>query len=157
MKRPRPQPAQDAPEGTVWFGGPIGWFSISLVIRAADLVPEDITRLLLVEPTQTRRKGRPLSERSGAAIAKFSSSKVQLTPQDTDEWDVAEAIRLLIARFPTAPDVWKQLPADAKVLLSLGLHLETANRGFSLAPDILQFAADRNIEIEFDIYDRTMT
>jgi hypothetical protein len=156
MKRPRPQLAKDAPEGTVWFGGPIRWFSISLIIRADDLVPEDITRLLLVEPTRTRVEGRPLSERAGAPIAKFGSWQITLTSQETDEWDVAEAIRLLIGRFSKASGAWKQLPADAELCLSIGLHLETANQGFSLPSDILQFAADRNIEVEFDIYDRAM-
>src|SRR5262245_28206977 len=109
MRLPRPQPPKDAPEGTVWFGGPIGWFSISLILRADDLVPQDITRLLLVEPTRTRSKGRPLSERVGAAISTFSSWQVKLTSQETDEWDVSEAIWLLIDRFPKASGVWKQL------------------------------------------------
>jgi len=36
--------------------------------------------------------------------------------------------------------------------LSLGLHLETRNQGFSIPADILKFAADRNIELDFDIY-----
>jgi hypothetical protein len=157
MKRPRPQPSKDAPEDTVWFGGPIGWFSISLVIRADNLVPEDITRLLLVEPTRTQVKGQLLSQTPGAVISRFSSWQVELTSQETDEWDVSEAVRLLIARFPSTPDVWRQFPAGAGVCLSIGLHLETANQGFSLAPDILRFAADRNIEIQFDIYDRTLT
>lgn len=156
MKRPRPQPAKDAPEGTVWIGGPVSWFSISLIIRADDLVPEDITGLLLVEPTQTRVKGRPLFERAGAAIAKFGSWEIALTSEETDEWDVSEAIRLLIGRFSKTSGAWKQLPADAELRLRIGLHLETANQGFSLPPDILRFAADRNIEVEFDIYDRTM-
>lgn len=156
MKRPRPQRPKDAPEGTVWFGGPIGWFSISLIIRADDLDLESVTRLLLVEPTSTRVKGQPLSERPEAPIAKFSSWAVKLTSQETDEWDVSEAIRLLINRFPTTPGVWRQVLAAADARLSIGLQLETANQGFSLPSDILQFAADRNIEVDFDIYDRTM-
>ena len=36
--------------------------------------------------------------------------------------------------------------------LNIGLHLETSNQGFSLPVDLLQFAADRNIDIDFDIY-----
>jgi hypothetical protein len=156
MKQPRPQPPNDPPEGTLWFGGPIRWFSISLIIRADDLVPEDITRLLLVEPTRTQAKGLPISERAGASIAKFGSWAVSLTPQETDEWDVSEAIRLLFNRFTRAPDAWKLLPAGVEVRLSIGLHLETANRGFSLSSDVLHLIADRNIDIGFDIYDCTM-
>jgi hypothetical protein len=152
MKRPFPQPPKDAPPGTIWFGGPISWFSISLIVRANDLLPEDVTRLLLVEPTHSQVKGLPVSARTGAPIAKFGSWTVNLTPAETDEWDVTEAVRLLIGRFPQEPAVWKLLPAGAKVCLSFGLHLESGNQGFSLPVDILQFAADRNIDLDFDVY-----
>ena len=152
MKRPRPQPLEGAPPDTVWFRGPISWFSISLIVRADDLVPEDITRLFLVEPTRLQVKGLPVSERAGAPIARFGFWTVSLTSQETDEWDVSEAIRLLISRFPKESGVWKLLPAGAEVRLSIGLHLETTNQGFSLPSDVLQFAADRNINIDFNIY-----
>lgn len=156
MKRPYPRRPIDAPDGTEWVGGPIGWFSISLVVRGDDLAPEDVTRLLLIEPSHTRTRGLSLSERDGAPVAKFGSWIVKLTSDETDEWDVSDAIRLLINRFPKASSVWKHLPVRSEVRLRIGLHLRTKNQGFSLPPDILQFAADRDIEIEFDIYDRTM-
>ncbi|HET6234228.1 MAG TPA: DUF4279 domain-containing protein [Acetobacteraceae bacterium] len=57
MKKPNPQPPSDAPPGTVWFGGPIPWFSISLSITADDLDPGEVTRLLGVEPDEARRRG----------------------------------------------------------------------------------------------------
>ncbi|MBR0773456.1 DUF4279 domain-containing protein [Bradyrhizobium diazoefficiens] len=152
MKRPFPKPAADAPPGTVWFGGPISWFSISLIIRADDLVPDDVTRLLLVEPTSSQTKGLPTLHTVRPGIAKFGSWKVQLRSEETDEWDVTEAVRTLIARFPQAPSVWKQLPEGARVRLSFGLSLESRNQGFSVPADILQFAADRNIDLDFDVY-----
>jgi hypothetical protein len=152
LEKARPQLPRNAPEGTVWFGGPIGWFSIALTVRATDLLPDEITRLLLVEPTRTQVKGVPLAQRAGARVATFGSWTVALTPRETDEWDVSEAIRLLIGRFPKEIARWRRLPPGAKVRLSLGLALATANQGFSLPADILRFAADRDIEIEFDIY-----
>lgn len=152
MKRPRPQPPKDAPPDTVWFGGAISWFSISLTVRADDLRPEDVTRHLAVEPTHSQVKGLPRSARADATTATFGSWTVRLTSEETDEWDVTEAVRTLIARFPQAPAVWEQLPAGAQVRLSFGLHLETRNQGFSIPADILKFAADRNIELDFDIY-----
>jgi hypothetical protein len=158
MKQPLPKPPEDAPPGTMWFGGPISWFSVSLTIRADNLVPDDVTRLLLVKPTHSQVKGSPLSTRTGAAIAKFGSWTAKLVSTETDEWDVTEAVRTLIARFPQAPAVWKLLPAGVQIRLSFGLHLETRNQGFSIPADILQFAADRNIDLDFDIYsERTAT
>jgi Domain of unknown function (DUF4279) len=152
MKQPFPKPPDGAPLGTIWFGGPISWFSVSLTIRADNLVPDDVTRLLSVQPTHSQIKGSPLSARAGATIAKFGSWTVKLASTEIDEWDVTEAVRTLVARFPQMPGVWKLLPPGAQTRLSLGLHLETRNQGFSIPADILQFAADRNIDIDFDIY-----
>jgi uncharacterized protein DUF4279 len=152
MKQPFPKSPKDAPPGTAWFGGPISWFSISLTIRSDNLVPEDVTRLLLVQPTHSQTAGSPRSTRIGAPIAKFGSWTVKLTSSETDEWDVTEAARVLISRFTQESAVWKLLPSDAAVRLSFGLHLETSNQGFSLPADILRFAADRNIDLDFDIY-----
>src|SRR5437773_10183713 len=100
MKRPHPEVPRNAPEGTVWFGGPIGWFSIALIVRATDLVPDEITRLLLVTPTRTQVKGVPVTQKAGARAATIGSWTVALTPHETDEWDVSEALRLLVGRFP---------------------------------------------------------
>jgi hypothetical protein len=152
MKRPRPHPPTDAPEGTVWFGGPIRWFSIALTVRADDLAPDEITRLLLVEPTRTQARGLPVTPRAGARVATFGSWTIELKPEETDEWDVSEALRLLINRFPKDANVWRRLPPGAEARLRIGLDLETRNQGFSLNGDVLRFAADRNIEIGFDIY-----
>lgn len=65
MKRPKPQPASDAPEGTVWFGGPIGWFSISFHITGDDLDPAAISNILGVEPDSSHKKGVPLLRNDG--------------------------------------------------------------------------------------------
>jgi hypothetical protein len=152
VKRPRPHPPTNAPEGTVWFGGPIRWFSIALTVRADDLAPDDVTRLFLVKPTRTQVRGLPVAPRAGARVATFGSWTIELTPQETDEWDVSEAVRLLISLFPGEANVWQRLPPAAEVRLRIGLDLETRNQGFSLHADVLRFAADRNIDIGFDIY-----
>jgi hypothetical protein len=60
VKRPTPQPPQNAPAGTKWYGGPIGWFEISLSISAEDLDPAPITKLFGVEPDRAHRIGVPL-------------------------------------------------------------------------------------------------
>ena len=83
MKRPRPKLQRNAPEGTVWFGGPIGWFSIALIVLATDLVPDEITRLLLVTPTRTQVKGVPVTQKAGARAATIGSWTVALTPHAT--------------------------------------------------------------------------
>jgi hypothetical protein len=140
MKRPRPQLPEDAPAGTVWFGGPIPWFSIAIEITGDDLEVEKITSLLGVSPTQQQKRER---------LGRWS---LQLRPGETDEWDVAEAAKLLIAKVPADQALWKSISSRAKVRLSVGLSLETYNQGLSIDPALSRLLADREMQLDFDIY-----
>jgi hypothetical protein len=155
VKRPYPQKPSGASDGTIWFGGPIRWFSISLIITGDDLNPDQVTQRFGVLPTHAHKKGVPIIRADGTVqrIPKTGTWAFQLTPTDTDEWDVDEAAKLLISQFPTDPRVWATLPVDAKMRLSFGLDIEDANnRGFSLSSDILRFVGDRNVRLDFDLY-----
>ena len=155
MKRPYPQKPSDAPDGTIWFGGPIRWFSISLIITGDDLSPDQVTQLFGVLPTRAHKKDVPIIRADGTVqrIPKIGTWEFQLTPTDTDEWDVDEAAKLLISQFPDDLRLWATLPVDAERKLSFGLDIEDANnRGFSLSPDILRFVGDHNVRLDFDIY-----
>jgi hypothetical protein len=155
MKRPYPQKPSGAPDGTIWFGGPIKWFSISLIITGDDLNPDQVTQLFGMLPTRAHKKDAPIIRADGTVqrIPKIGTWVFQLTPTDTDEWDVEEAAKLLISQFPADPRVWATLPVDVKMRLSFGLDIEDANnRGFSLSSDILRFVGDRNVRLDFDLY-----
>jgi hypothetical protein len=154
MKRPPPQIPKDAPAGTFWFGGPIGWFSISLRITADDLNPNFVTDLFGVVPDLAQTKNEPLLWPDGTVkrIPKFGAWKIELTPQQTDEWDIEEVARLLLARLPTEIKIWRSIPTLAKVRLSFGISLESLNQGFSLNPDFCRYVADRKIGLDFDVY-----
>ncbi len=154
MKQPPPQIPNDAPAGTVWFGGPIGWFRISLRITADDLNPNFITGLFGVAPDHAQAKDEPLFRPDGAVkrIPKFGAWQIELTPKQTDEWDIEEAARLLLDRLPSDIEVWRSIPASAKVRLSFGISLESLNQGFALNPDFCGYVADRNIGLDFDVY-----
>jgi hypothetical protein len=115
------------------------------------------TSLVFCLSSQLIHKSKACRVQRGQAhpVAKYGSWTVSLTSAETDEWDVTEAVRLL-SRFPQGAGAWKLLSTGAKVCLNFGLHLETTNQGFSLPADILQFAADRDIDIDFDIYTERM-
>jgi hypothetical protein len=155
MKRPAPKPPTDAPAGTIWFGGPTGWFSISLIIRGDDLVPENITRLFGTPPSEAYQKGVPIYRNDGTLkrVPKFGAWIISIKREDVDEWDINEATKLLIGRLPKELSVWHKLPMGAHTRLSFGIELTTANQGFDLEPETLRFAAERNIRLDFDIYD----
>src|SRR5262245_15316745 len=126
MKRPYPQPPTGVPDGTVWFGGPIRWFSIALIITSDNLNPDHITQLLGVAPTCAHRKDVPIIRADGTVkrVPKTGTWELRLTSTDTDEWDVSEAAKVLISRFPADPKVWSAFPVDARARLFFGLELD---------------------------------
>ena len=68
MKAPKPAIPECAPPGTVWFGGPIEWFSITLRITCEDLVPDDVTKLMGCKPDESQQKGKPVLREDGTVM-----------------------------------------------------------------------------------------
>jgi hypothetical protein len=154
MKRPMPLQPTDAPKDTVWVGGPIPWFSISLSISAEDLDPDEITRLLGIQPTKAWRKGVPQSGRAGreGRVPTFGRWSTGLRRDETTEWDVEEAISLVLDRILVKDEVWKQVVSNSKARIFVGLTLDTYNRGFGFAPSLLKRIAELGLMLDFDIY-----
>jgi len=55
-------------------------------------------------------------------------------------------------RVAVSEDVWKLILSKAKAHLFAGLTLDTRNRGFGLSSALLRRIADREIQLDFDIY-----
>jgi hypothetical protein len=149
MKKPYPQPPSDAPPGTVWFGGPIPWFLVSLSIKADDLDPDGVTRLLGTKPDDVQRRG--VATANGRR-APFGMWTIRLRRDETTEWDVGVAIAMLLDRVSVSTEAWDQARASADARVSVGLHLDSSNRGFELAPDLLRRLANLGLRLDVDIY-----
>jgi len=154
VKRTRPQPPVDAPAGTMWFGGPIGWFSVSLSVSADALIPAAVTKLLGVSPQHEQTRGVALLRADGTTkrVPKFGSWVIEVTPKETDEWDVEEAAKELLKRLPDDPEVWRSLSLLGSVRLSIALQLQSANQGFALEAEFCRSLAERNIGLDVHVY-----
>jgi hypothetical protein len=134
-------------------GGFLPWFSLSIEIRAADLVPEEVTTLLGVTPTLTRQKGKPWIAASGKEmIGKIGRWALELSAEETDEWDLPEAVRLLLSRLPPEPTIWKELASRAEIRLSAAVFLERFQQGLSFDSALLKFLAEREIALDLSVY-----
>ena len=154
MKSPKPAIPRCAPPGTVWFGGPIEWFSITLRISSENLVPEQVTKLLGCEPDEAQQKGKPILRPDGTVmrIAKSGAWRLTLKPNVTDEWDCAEAMMPVLERLPKAMRVWRQLTKEHAVDFFVGLSMASHNKGFELPPAVMKYLGERGISAGFDIY-----
>jgi len=154
MKAQKPTIPKGAPEGTVWFGGPIEWFKITLRVSGANLIPDVITQILGCKPDQETEKGKPVYGEAGTTkrIARHGGWHLILNPGDTDEWDCSEAVMELLHRLPSDLDTWRLIASRYEVDIFIGLEMISANKGFSLSPQVMQYLGERGIEIGFDIY-----
>jgi len=154
MRRPKPKAPPNVPEGTISFGGPIGWFSIALVIFTDTIPNERLSSLLRCQPTDIRDKGVPLYRPDGTIMhtPKHSRWHLKLSPEETDEWDVCEAAKLLLARVNGDPEVWREISGGGQARLSFGLEMDARNLGFDLDPELMRYLGDRNIRADFDVY-----
>ena len=150
MKRPKKTPPPDAPKGTIWFGGPIEWFSIALVIRTEAMSLEKLTEILGSEPTSAWRRDEPILRPDGSVkrVPKFSSWRLKLSPSETDEWDLCEAAKLLLRRVTDDVLTWQGIVSAGQARLSFGLTMDSSNRGFSLDVELTRYLADRGIMVD---------
>jgi Domain of unknown function (DUF4279) len=152
MKAARPSAPVDMPAGSVRLGGEIAWFVMSLHVTADNLNPAEVTEILGVQPSRQQTGGAPISPREGAPAARFGRWSLRMEAAETDEWDVNEAIKELLAQLPSEMDKWKKLAACGSIQLSLGLSMTCENQEFVLAPALLRFLGEREISVWFDIY-----
>jgi hypothetical protein len=142
----RRQPPSGAPEGTVWFGGPVDRFRIALRVYHEDLVPEEVTLLLQCQPTTAEAKGaRGRFPPKGRWLFEIQS-------KDLGDVDIEDGLKILFERLPADLKVWEALTTKYKVDIFCGLFLQAENRGFGLSAEMSKMLADRGIEIGFDIY-----
>jgi len=147
------EPPSGAPEGTVWFGGPVDRFKITLRISGEELDPDRITALLDCRPSRTERKGVSISGDSGPRIPKRGQWLLTIDSRDCHSTDdVEDGIRMLLAQLPSDASLWASLTSTYAVDVFCGLFLASSNRGFCLSAEVSRLLSDRHLEIGFDLY-----
>jgi len=132
----------------------MGWFSASLHITAEDLIPAEVTRILLVEPTESQTNGVPILRENGSIkrVPNFGRWSISLKPQHTDEWDLNVVIADLLDRLPKTLEIWREVERRGSLHISLGLTLAGSNQEFRLESRLLHFLGERGISVYFDVY-----
>jgi hypothetical protein len=148
------KPPSGAPAGTVWFGGPVDRFCITLRIQAEELDPDHVSTLLGCAPTQAERKGVAIHTPAGnTRIPKRGHWSLTIESKDCAKSDdVDDVVRILFARLPSGPQIWDSLTKAYTVDLFCGLFLASANRGFTISPEVSKLLSDRHVTIGFDVY-----
>ena len=146
------EPPSGAPEGTVWFGGPVDRFRVTLRICSEELDPDHISVLLGCAPTRAERKGTPISVGERTRIPGSGRWSLSVHSEECGEGDdVEDGVRILLERLPSDGSLWASLTTAYSVDVFCGLFLASENRGFGMSAELCKLLADRNLEIGFDL------
>jgi hypothetical protein len=146
-------PPSGASEGTVWYGGPVDRFRITLRILGEQLDPDQLSTLLGCPPTKAERAGVPISAEGGSRIPQRGRWSLTIESKNLRESDdVEDGIKMLLERLPSDPELWASLTRLYQADVFCGLFLETSNRGFGLSAEVSRLLADRYLDIGFDVY-----
>jgi hypothetical protein len=123
----------------------------TLRLAGDDLIPDELSRLLGVQPTYGQRKGEVVVLKSGATTtAKFGQWRLEATAKEPE--DVNEQIAQLLCQLTQDLEVWHQLARRFRVDLFCGWFMNESNEGVSICAASLRALGERGIELDVDLY-----
>lgn len=123
--------------------------TVSLRITGDMLDPEEITRLLGIEPTRCTCKGDVRRIASGRDVIAQVGSWV-LSTDTPDGLDAG--IGALLGKLPHDPAVWRDLNERYRCDMFCGLFMQDSKEGAELQPQVLSMLVDRGLRLGLDIY-----
>jgi uncharacterized protein DUF4279 len=139
-------------EPTRKFVGDIDQIAVTLNMFGDDLDPDEITRLLGVQPTRAARKGDQVRLGPDTAVVTQWTGVWYLSIERTSEYQLSEAIGMLLDRLPDDPQLWFDLNKQYNMSLFCGLFLNQYSRESVLPPELLARVSARHLALSFDIY-----
>jgi len=135
-------------EPSVEVGGPIDACRAHLCLYGDDLIPDDVSAILHLQPTEAHRKGDP--SRTPGHV--YGIGSWVLTCETSSPEEPENALMSLLNQLPNDAELWKDLKSRYEIRITLGLTLLARNRGFELSALLLRQVAELGIELGFDIY-----
>jgi len=137
--------------GIVWIMAVISRTVATLRIMGDDLDPDEVTRLLGVEPTVSALAGDVHPTRSGRKVTARTNSWL-LEAEAVSSGGLDDRIADLLAPLPSDPAVWRELSRHFRCDVFCGLFVDGGNAGAGLRPEVLAMLGERGLRLELDIY-----
>ena len=131
-------------------GGEVDRVVISLRIIGDTLAPDRITRILGVEPTTSAATGETI-DRAGIPATQETGIWIYELPAST-EWELSDAIRTLLDKFPADPALWESLATEFRMDVFCGLFLHERNRGTQISIETMALLVERRLPLGLDIH-----
>ena len=124
--------------------------TVGLRIFGDALDPEEITRLLGIEPTGCARKGDTYRTASGHEVVARSGSWLL---DAGVPGDLNTQIGALLTKLPSGPAIWRELSEHYECDVFCGLFMQDGNEGTELSPQVMSMLGVRGLRLNLDIYE----
>lgn len=127
---------------------------VSLLIHGDELIPDELTSLLGVQPEIGVRKGETYTRPGHRGALTARSGMWIVGSGDREPPKIDEQIAGLLGSMPEDVDVWADLTTRFDCYVAVGLWFtdESWTGGFILEPKTLGMLAERRLTIDFDMY-----
>lgn len=140
------------PPNLVQVGGPISRLSVSVRVASDVLDPDDITRLMQVQPKFAARKGDQRDRGGRTVTQRIGIWTFALSERPSPEWELDDAVNALLDRLPADLSIWHELGRVHRLDVFCGLFMGGDNQGADLRPQTLQRLAERGLTLDLDVY-----
>lgn len=122
----------------------------SLRFHGDDLDPEEISRILGVQPTKGVKKGGTLTTPKGKEVVAWTGFW-RLNAPDENPGDLNKQVATLFAALSTDLEVWRALSLRFRGDIFVGLFLSGFNEELSLSPTTTCAIGLRGLVLDLDI------
>ena len=134
---------------------PLQRASVTLLIHGDDLVPEELSAILDVEPEIGVRKGETFNSRGRPGMTVTATTGMWIFGTGKREPPrIDEQIAELLGSLPTSADIWNDLTTKFECHVAVGAWFtdKSWTGGLMLEPKTLGMLAERGLAIDFDMY-----
>lgn len=126
--------------------------AVTLRISGDDLIPEEITRLLGVSPSQAQTKGDKIIGKKTGNVRIAKCGMWRLCASDREPEDMDGQIQEILSQATDDLAVWQSLTKKYQADLFCGLFMRVGNEGLTISSESLAALGARGIEMGLDIY-----
>jgi hypothetical protein len=131
-------------------GGEVDKTSVSLRFSGDTLDPDEISKLLNCQPTNSHKKGDVLPDKRYRGVAQ--TGMWGLSEKKTGEVSLEKQIFQLFSRLSDDLEIWRKLTSQYHSDLFCGLFMDSWNRGIDFSPELMAQISARGLTLSLDIY-----
>jgi hypothetical protein len=131
-------------------GGEIDKTSVSLRFYGDTIDPDEISKLVDCQPTDSYRKGDVLPDNQRRGVTQ--TGMWLLSGKKTGKVSLEKQIFELFSRLSDDLEIWRKITSQYHSDLFCGLFMESWNRGIDFSPDLMAQISARGLTLSLDVY-----